>query len=99
MSLNLEKTVKDWIDTDPNGDGLTAYLEVPADRPKRFVTIERVGGSENEYSSHPCLLYTSAKLTIAKTDGKEAEANEQQTGQPAAEQPHSTAAPSIPNPS
>ena len=40
-----------------------------------------------------------AKLTIAKTDGKEAEANEQQTGQPAAEQPHSTAAPSIPNPS
>lgn len=45
MSLNLEKTVKDWIDTDPNGDGLTAYLEVPADRPKRFVTIERVGGS------------------------------------------------------
>ena len=55
MSLNLEKTVKDWIDTDPNGDGLTAYLEVPADRPKRFVTIERVGGSENEYSSHPTL--------------------------------------------
>ena len=55
MSLNLEKTVKDWIDTDPNGDGLTAYLEVPADRPKRFVTIERVGGSENEYSSHPIL--------------------------------------------
>ena len=40
-----------------------------------------------------------AKLTIAKTDGKEAEANEQQTGQSAAEQPHSTAAPSIPNPS
>ena len=55
MSLNLEKTVKDWIDTDPNGDGLTAYLEVPADRPKRFVTIERVGGSENEYSSHPTI--------------------------------------------
>ena len=55
MSLNLEKTVKDWIDTDPNGDGLTAYLEVPADRPKRLVTIERVGGSELEYSSHPIL--------------------------------------------
>lgn len=55
MSLNLEKTVKDWIDTDPDGDGLTAYLEVPADRPKRFVTIERVGGSENEYSSHPTI--------------------------------------------
>ena len=34
MSINLEKTVKDWIDTDPDGDGLTAYLEVPADRPK-----------------------------------------------------------------
>ena len=55
MSLNLEKTVKDWIDADPDGDGLTAYLEVPADRPKRFVTIERVGGNENEYSSHPIL--------------------------------------------
>lgn len=55
MSLNLEKTVKDWIDTDPNGDGLTAYLEVPADRPKRFVTIERVGGNELEYSSHPTI--------------------------------------------
>ncbi len=55
MSLNLEKTVKDWIDADPDGDGLTAYLEVPADRPKRLVTIERVGGSELEYSSHPIL--------------------------------------------
>lgn len=55
MSLNLEKTVKDWIDADPDGDGLTAYLEVPADRPKRLVTIERVGGNENEYSSHPIL--------------------------------------------
>lgn len=30
MRLNLEKTVKDWIDADPDGDGLTAYLEVPA---------------------------------------------------------------------
>ena len=39
MRLNLEKTVKDWIDADPDGDGLTAYLEVPADRPQRFVTI------------------------------------------------------------
>lgn len=55
MSLNLEKTVKDWIDADPAGDGLTAYLEVPADRPRRLVTIERVGGNENEYSSHPTL--------------------------------------------
>lgn len=55
MSLNLEKTVKDWIDADPDGDGLTAYLEVPADRPKRLVTIERVGGRELEYSSHPIL--------------------------------------------
>lgn len=28
---------------------------MPADRPKRLVTIERVGGSELEYSSHPIL--------------------------------------------
>lgn len=55
MRLNLEKTVKDWIDADPDGDGLTAYLEVPADRPRRLVTIERVGGNENEYSSHPTI--------------------------------------------
>lgn len=55
MSLNLEKTVKDWIDADPDGDGLTAYLEVPADRPQRFVTIERAGGRELEYSSRPIL--------------------------------------------
>lgn len=55
MRLNLEKTVKDWIDTDPDGDGLTAYLEVPADRPQRFVTIERVGGRELEYSSRPTI--------------------------------------------
>ena len=34
MRLNLEKTVKDWIDADPDGDGLTSYLEVPADRPQ-----------------------------------------------------------------
>ena len=26
MSINLEKTVKDWIDTDPDGDGLTLSL-------------------------------------------------------------------------
>ena len=50
-----KKAVKDWIDADPNGDGLTAYLEVPADRPQRFVTIERTGGNELEYSSHPTI--------------------------------------------
>lgn len=54
MRLNLEKTVKDWIDADPESD-LTAYLEVPADRPQRFVTIERVGGRELEYSSRPTI--------------------------------------------
>ena len=54
MSLDLETTVKQWIDADPESD-LTAYLEVPADRPQRFVTIERVGGRELEYSSHPIL--------------------------------------------
>ena len=33
MSLDLETTVKQWIDADPESD-LTAYLEVPADRPQ-----------------------------------------------------------------
>ena len=64
MSINLEKTVKDWIDADPDGDGLTAYLEVPADRPKRLVTIERVGGNENEYSSHPTIAAVSVESVI-----------------------------------
>ena len=38
MSLDLETTVKQWIDADPESD-LTAYLEVPADRPQRFVSL------------------------------------------------------------
>ena len=65
MSLNLEKTVKDWIDADPDGDGLTAYLEVPADRPKRLVTIERVGGSElNDSASHSLNKSFPASVTV-----------------------------------
>ena len=73
MSLDLETAVKEWVDSDPEGE-LTAYLEVPDDRPKRFVTVERVGGRELEYSSHPTLAvqvwaesrWQAARLTTSQ---------------------------------
>lgn len=35
--------------------GVSAYADVPADRPKRFITVERTGGSRDEHFDRPTL--------------------------------------------
>lgn len=40
-------------------DGITASTDTPAERPERFVTVERVGGSETRHIARPMLAVQS----------------------------------------
>lgn len=40
-------------------DGITASTDVPRERPDRFVTVERVGGSETRHIARPMLAVQS----------------------------------------
>lgn len=39
----------------PDEANIQAFMEVPADRPRRFVTVERVGGAETNFVDRPVL--------------------------------------------
>ena len=51
--MDIETTIVQWLNTDPDLDGIHASLSVPPDRPDRFVTVERTGGMEGPYRSTP----------------------------------------------
>lgn len=59
MALNVEKTVVDWLNTDPRLKRWPAMFDVPASstatHPTRFVTVERTGGPEERFRSLPLL--------------------------------------------
>ena len=42
---SIEEAVRNWL----VDMGYAAYVRVPKDRPQRFVTVERVGGSASSY--------------------------------------------------
>lgn len=47
--MNLEALVIGWLAKQPELEGVPVVAEVPVDRPKRFVTVERVGGGNREF--------------------------------------------------
>lgn len=51
--MDIETTIVQWLNADPELEGIPASLSVPRDRPDRFVTVERVGGMEGPYRSTP----------------------------------------------
>ena len=48
---SIEEAVLDWLED----MGYAAYTRVPKDRPDRFVTIERTGGSVIDMVDHPLI--------------------------------------------
>lgn len=54
---NAEVLMVDWLNDDPTIAELniSASLEVPADRPKRFITVERTGGPGEWFRDVPTL--------------------------------------------
>ena len=51
--MTIEATVINWFNT--QNLGVTAYGGVPADRPNRFVTVERTGGAVTTFRDFPTL--------------------------------------------
>lgn len=52
---NVETQLAQWLSDQPELDGIPVSLDVPAQRPERFVTIERVGGGETPFIDTPML--------------------------------------------
>ena len=51
MALNVEASLIEWL----RDAGYDAYADVPADRPERFVTVERTGGSPHVGFDNPAV--------------------------------------------
>ncbi len=68
MALNLEQIVRDRLaDMLPD---IPVSFSVPADRPERFIVVERTGGSEEHYRSLPLLsvkVYDSTRFKASDT--------------------------------
>lgn len=59
MGVNAEKLVMDWLADDPMLAGWPVSFDVPAGSsaviPSRFITVERVGGVEEQFRSMPLI--------------------------------------------
>lgn len=55
MATNSEILLVQWLSARPLLAGVPVSTDVPADRPKRFITIERTGGSRSERRDLPML--------------------------------------------
>ncbi|MBT1173581.1 hypothetical protein JS528_09560 [Bifidobacterium sp. MA2] len=51
----IEQLVKQWLDSDPHLQDWPVTLTVPPNRPTRFITIERTGGTQGRYSATPLI--------------------------------------------
>ncbi|MDU2421300.1 MAG: hypothetical protein E7D48_04185 [Bifidobacterium scardovii] len=53
--LNPEQAVIDWLNRSPDLADCPASLSVPAERPDRFITVERTGGADTDIDSTPTI--------------------------------------------
>ena len=51
----VEALLVDWVNENAiiTGEGFEAFMDVPGERPERFITVERVGGSEGLITGTP----------------------------------------------
>lgn len=61
--MDIETQVVQWLNASDTLKGVPASLSVPPDRPKRFVTVERTGGTEAAYRSMPTIAVQAWSLT------------------------------------
>lgn len=55
MAVNIEQLLIDHLNNDGTLADYPASLSVPADRPARFITVERAGGADGELFASPLL--------------------------------------------
>lgn len=55
MTVNIEKLVIDHLNADGTLGDYPASLSIPAERPRRFITVERVGGGDGLLFATPLL--------------------------------------------
>lgn len=53
--LSIETTLVQFLNRQPELTGIPVSTDVPAKRPERFVTVERVGGDESPFTDRPLL--------------------------------------------
>ena len=53
--MNVETTTVDFLTEHPALAGVLVSMQVPRQRPPRFVTVERTGGPEERYRGIPTL--------------------------------------------
>lgn len=55
--MNAEVVAVDWFNADAalKGVPLEAFMDIPADRPGRFITVERTGGGDERWRGLPTL--------------------------------------------
>jgi hypothetical protein len=61
MAINIEKLAIDHLNADGTLGDYPASLSVPAERPERFITVERTGGPDG-------LLFASPLLSVQVWD-------------------------------
>ena len=52
---SMETALVRFLNRQPELMGIPVSTDVPAQRPERFVTVERVGGDETPFVDHPLL--------------------------------------------
>ena len=55
MTVNIEKLVIDHLNNDGTLGAYPASLSIPTERPRGFITVERVGGNDGALFSTPLL--------------------------------------------
>lgn len=66
--INIERALIEWLNGHPV-DGLKATLDVPKDRPQRFIAVERVGGPTGTYVDRPLVSIQVWGKTRADASG------------------------------
>lgn len=61
---SVEEAVRNWL----LGMDYDAYVRVPKDRPKRFVTVERTGGGVSDMVDHPLIAIQTWAQTQAEAE-------------------------------
>ena len=61
--MDVETMIVQWLNASDTLKDAPASLSVPPDRPERFVTVERTGGSEGPYRSMPTVAVQAWSLT------------------------------------
>lgn len=64
-AYSIEEEMRNWL----SALGYDAHVRVPKDRPLRFVTVERTGGSVEDMVDHPIMAVQAWAQTDAEAEG------------------------------